>query len=180
MVATKAEAMPNRDELKDRRELWMARLVQQFGDDEGNEMTFNGTIIQALLMMNGRELNDEIGSKGSNVVARVVAKHTRGASTSMDGVLDELFLMTLNRRPTGEERAKIRSLQQRGALIKSEARPSEPPAGKALPKKGPKRKGPRVPPSIPGVVLPTVPSDTTFYQDVFWALLNTNEFMLNH
>ena len=24
------------------------------------------------------------------------------------------------------------------------------------------------------------PTDLTFYQDVFWALLNTNEFMLNH
>jgi hypothetical protein len=98
----------------------------------------------------------------------------------VDGVLDELFLMTLNRRPTGEERSRIKSLQQRGALIKSESRPSEPPVGKALPKKGPKRKGPRVPPTVPGVVLPTVPSDATFYQDVFWALLNTNEFMLNH
>ena len=24
------------------------------------------------------------------------------------------------------------------------------------------------------------PIDVNFYEDVFWALLNTNEFMLNH
>lgn len=30
------------------------------------------------------------------------------------------------------------------------------------------------------MILPTGPNDLTFYQDVFSALLNTNEFMLNH
>ena len=39
----------------------MQKLVRNFGDDEGNEVNFNGTIVQALLMMNGKEINDEIG-----------------------------------------------------------------------------------------------------------------------
>ena len=43
------------------RDAWMQKLVRNFGDDEGNEVTFNGTVVQALLMMNGRELNGEIG-----------------------------------------------------------------------------------------------------------------------
>jgi hypothetical protein len=178
MTATKGESSPSADARRQLRERWMAKLVQNFGDDEGNEMTFNGTIIQALLMMNGRELNEEIGPRGSNVVQKVVQKHTRGNAVSVEGVLDELFLMTLNRRPTNEERVKLKLIQQRGAVLKAEApRPAPPP------KKGPRSKGSRQrpnPPAVPGVVMPSGVGDVTFYQDVFWALLNTNEFMLNH
>lgn len=179
MVATKAEASANSDKRKELRDRWMARLVQQFGDDEGNEGTFNGTVVQALLMMNGRELNDEIGDKGANAVQKVVQKHSRGGSTNADAVLDDLFLMTLNRRPASDERVKIKTVMARGALVKLDGpKPAEQP-----PAKGPKGKGPKAPataPSTPGVVMPTHAGDVTFYQDVFWALLNTNEFMLNH
>ncbi|HET6573813.1 MAG TPA: DUF1549 domain-containing protein [Fimbriiglobus sp.] len=174
MTATKAEDSADR---KRRREQWMEKLVKNFGDDEGNEMTFNGTIVQALLMMNGRELNEEIGPQGSNAVAKVVRKHARGGAVNVDLVLDELFLMTLNRRPTREERFELKTIQQRGAVLKGEA-----------PKAGPRAKGPRpkgqrqrpTPPPVPRVVMPSGVADVTFYQDVFWALLNTNEFMLNH
>jgi hypothetical protein len=178
MTATKGESSPNAERRKQLREQWMAKLVQNFGDDEGNEMTFNGTIIQALLMMNGRELNEEIGPRGSNVVLKVVQKYARGGSVNVDLVLDELFLMTLNRRPTGEERAKLKALQQRGAVVKAEAPKPQPPAPKGPRPKG-QRKRPN-PPTTPGVVLPSGIGDVSFYQDVFWALLNTNEFMLNH
>src|SRR5262249_5072738 len=106
MTATRADQGPTSDLRKRLREQWMAKLARNFGDDEGNEMTFNGTIIQALQMMNGRELNEEIGPRGSNVVQKVVEKHSRGGGTNADAVLDDLFLMTLNRRPSAEERAK--------------------------------------------------------------------------
>jgi hypothetical protein len=175
--------LANSDRRKQLREQWMAKLVQNFGDDEGNEMTFNGTMIQALLMMNGPELNQEIGPEGSNVVQKVVDEHTRGGVTNANKVLDELFLMTLNRRPAPDERAKLMSIMRQGVRIKAEApkpaeKPTTPPKGK-----GPKRKGPRTPPApptTPGWVPPTHVNDVTFYRDVFWALLNTNEFMLNH
>ena len=32
----------------------------------------------------------------------------------------------------------------------------------------------------PGPVPGAAPNDVLFYEDVLWALLNTNEFMLNH
>lgn len=171
-TATRAEDSAGR---KQRREQWMEKLVKNFGDDEGNEMTFNGTIVQALLMMNGRELNEEIGPQGSNAVAKVVQKHTRGNSVSVDAVLDELFLMALNRHPTGEERVRLKAIQQRGAVVKPEAPKPAPPTPKG---KGPK--GQRPAPSPPAIVTPSGTGDVTFYQDVFWALVNTSEFMLNH
>ena len=39
-----------------------SQLITNFGDDEGNEVNFNGTIVQALLMMNGKDINDAIAS----------------------------------------------------------------------------------------------------------------------
>ena len=158
------------------RERWLSKLVAQFGDDEGNEINFNGTIVQALLMMNGRELNDAINAKGKSAVWQVVSDHSRGGATNADGVLDDLFIMTLNRRPTPVEKVKIRGLQARGALVAAEAKtpPAKPyakPNGKAWASGRP---------GVAGVVLPSYAHDVTFYQDVFWALLNSNEFMLNH
>ena len=175
-VATQFESATGRDE-KARataRDRWLSKLVAQFGDDEGNEINFNGTIVQALLMMNGSELNDAINKKGANAVLEVVRKNSRGGSTNADAVLDELFVMSLNRHPTAAEKVKIKGLQRNGAIVAAEAKKPEsagykPSAGKPWTK-----------PGVSGVVMPTYAQDVTFYQDVFWALLNTNEFMLNH
>ena len=191
MTATKAEESANSDKRKTLREAWMSKLVRNFGDDEGNEMTFNGTVVQALLMMNGKELNEEIGDKGSNVVKKVVDKFSKNGVTSPNLVIDELFLMTLNRKPAPDERAKITTLQTKGQVIAKEVVPgattTTPPAGSGattppkppIPPKG-KGKNPPAAPTTPGFVQPSNPNDVTFYQDLFWALLNTNEFMLNH
>jgi hypothetical protein len=178
MTATRAGQAPDTEQVRRMREQWMAKLVRNFGDDEGNEITFNGTITQALLMMNGRELNEAIGPRGSNVVQKVVEKNTIRGVVSVDRVLDELFLMTLNRRPTNEERVKLKTIQQKGVILKPDAPKADPQPPPPTGPKGPRR--PQGPPPTPGVVLPTTVNDVTFYQDVFWALLNTNEFMLNH
>ncbi len=194
LTATKSTNSANSLEGRKAREAWMNKLVRNFGDDEGNEMTFNGTVVQALLMMNGKELNESLGEKGSNIVKKIVDKHSKGGVTSPTLVIDELFLMTLNRHPTADERAKILSLQQKGAVIAKEVAPKDepkPPAGTGattpkpvVPVVPPKGKGPNKPApgpaTPPGFVAPTSPNDATFYQDLFWALLNTNEFMLNH
>ena len=53
---------------------WLTSLVNGFGDDEGNEVNFNGTVVQALMMMNGKDLNDAISRKEDGTVARAVVK----------------------------------------------------------------------------------------------------------
>jgi hypothetical protein len=63
VTATKAEASKDAASKKKQRDEWLASLVTNFGDDEGNEVTFNGTIVQALMMMNGKNINDAIYSK---------------------------------------------------------------------------------------------------------------------
>jgi hypothetical protein len=182
MTATRAEAAADADARKRLRENWMEKLVRNFGDDEGNEITFNGTIIQALLMMNGRELNSEINRQSeSNPVVRIYRKHTRGGMVNARAIIDELFLVTLNRHPTSAEYDKILAIQRKGTIIPGEsagpptARPNPPPRGGAR-----RPASPPPTPTGPRLVPATGPADLTFYQDLFWALLNTNEFILNH
>ncbi|MBY0527424.1 MAG: DUF1549 and DUF1553 domain-containing protein [Gemmataceae bacterium] len=131
MVATRRNA-----DAKQRAD-WMGRLTTNFGDDEGNEATFNGTVVQALLMMNGRDMNEAI-SRNSGTVEQAMKKKS-GKET-----MDYLFLAALNRPATQKEYTAIVSkLPLAGGKIKD--------ADAAGP-----------------------------LQDVFWALLNCSEFILNH
>lgn len=168
MTATRAEAR-GRDARAELRDQWMRKLVRNFGDDEGNELNFNGTVVQALLMMNGAELNGEIGvgrgGSGTNVVVDVMKK----VGADPRKVYDELFLMTLSRHPTPDEVSKLEQVRIGKATIPTGPAPAKGPTGKAVGKAPP-------PQPVPGAY----PADVGYYQDVLWALLNTNEFILNH
>lgn len=182
-TATKSDLYADADARKAQRDLWMSKLVRNFGDDEGNEMTFNGTVVQALLMMNGKELNDEVARNSpTNPVRRIIAKHSKNSINS-SAVIEELFLSTLTRKPTQSELTKISTIMNKGAVIAGETGPkSDPKPSTPTTPSRPKGKGPiaQPVPTGPRAVPGTGPNDPSFYQDLFWALLNTNEFMLNH
>ena len=153
------------------RDAWMSKLVRNFGDDEGNEGTFNGTVIQALLMMNGQELNKEV-TRAGGVVEEAMRKNVRGGKLDVNGVLDELFLTALNRHPTQAELAALKDVQNGMVAAPRDDKKDDP--------KDPKKPNPKDPKPSGTVILGTTAYDKKFYQDVFWALLNTTEFMLNH
>lgn len=179
-LATKS-VPADKNERANRRDDWMSKLVRNFGDDEGNEGTFNGTVIQALLMMNGRDLNREV-TRAGGVVDQAMQKHTRNGAVNVNGVIDELFLTALNRRATQSELAALKDIQN-GAVVsgrddKDDKDPKKPDPKKPDPKKpDAKKPDPKAPPTV---IMGTSAADKKFYQDVFWALLNTTEFMLNH
>ena len=75
-----------------------------FGDDEGNEVNYNGTIVQALLMMNGHDINEAISNEKSGRVQEAVRK-TAGQKPKV--TMDYLFLSTLNRPATQKEFSQI-------------------------------------------------------------------------
>ena len=184
-VATRLDAAPDKDAKKAKRDAWMSKLVRSFGDDEGNETTFNGTIIQALLMMNGGELNAEINRRdGSGAVDKAMNKFKQGGSggrpTYNDmAVVNELYLMALGRKPGTTPTIQIPFKDKKGAEVVDKK------TGK---------------PMVAGTVSETqfltdqvtdlrkrasVSKDAAatyraFFEDVFWSLLNTNEFILNH
>jgi hypothetical protein len=135
MVATGSQ---NKEQKKELRGRWLDNLISNFGDDEGNEVSFNGTVVQALMMMNGNDLNAAIapGKEEGNVAK--IAKEYRGNGKA---VIRELYLLTLNRPPSTKEVETIY------AKFPMRVRDKD-------------------------VLAP--------YQDLLWALLNSNEFMLNH
>jgi hypothetical protein len=142
MVATKAEAAESKKAKADLKRVWLGNLISNFGDDEGNEVNFNGTVVQALLMMNGKEINDAISRKQKGAVAIAINKQTEPAA------IRELYLTALNRPPTPKEVGTIlhqfRLLNAKVAYDDQKYHPSH------------------------------------RYEDLFWALLNSNEFLLNH
>jgi len=141
MVATKAEAAESKDGKKNLKQQWLGNLISNFGDDEGNEVNFNGTVVQALLMMNGKDINDAISRQEKGAVALAIKNKSEQAA------INELYLTALNRPPTAKETNTI--IQQ--------FRFRDPRLG-MNDYKNPNRR----------------------YEDLFWALVNSNEFILNH
>ena len=118
---------------RQRRE-WLSQFVTAFGTDENDESTtFNGTIPQALMMMNGELVKAALSAEQGSFLREVLA------GSGSDGVKTrQLYLATLSRPP------QRRELSLANQLIRSS------------------------------------PDKLTGYQDLFWALLNSNEFILNH
>jgi hypothetical protein len=137
MTATRAEQADSAAKKKELRDKWLTALIANFGDDEGNEVNFNGTIVQALMMMNGKEINDAITRDKKGSVAMAMA-----SSRNPTAIITELYLTALGRPPRP---AELRGVQAKMFL-------------RAGFKDSPKAK----------------------YEDLFWALLNCNEFLLNH
>jgi len=134
LLATKTDP----DKRKAIKDQWENRLIANFGDDEGNEVSFNGTVVQALMMMNGKEINEAISRTDKGTLAESYIKRRGG-----DATIRDLYMASLNRPPTAAEIYKIRTAfpLYRGVRDKDAWGP---------------------------------------YQDLFWAILNSNEFMLNH
>ncbi|HJZ91441.1 MAG TPA: DUF1549 domain-containing protein [Gemmataceae bacterium] len=174
-VATRLDAAPDKDAKKAKKDAWLAKLTRNFGDDEGNEVTFNGTIIQALLMMNGSELNAEISRQdGTSAVDKAMNKHKSGNGYNETAVINELYLMALARKPSGNPTIYLPAKDAKGK--------------ERLDAKG---KPIMTGPISEAAFLSNKVSDMkkigagpgqwrAFFEDVFWSLLNTNEFILNH
>jgi hypothetical protein len=150
MTATEAkvgQAKTTKDEL---RKAWLDKLIVNFGDDEGNEGSFNGTVVQALMLMNGSDINNAITDKDTGTAALVMKKFPPSNTVMAAKAMDVLFKAALNRPPTAKEITKILD--------------------------------PKTFSFRPGAPAPRDPVAfwTAYYQDVFWALLNSNEFILNH
>ena len=141
VTAAKLEAAESKTGKKDLKDKWLNALISNFGDDEGNEVNFNGTVVQALMMMNGKDINDAISRKEKGAVA--LAIHNR----SERAAINELFLTALNRPPTDGE---LRRILPQFRLLNQKVWMND--------YKNPNRR----------------------YEDLFWALLNSNEFILNH
>lgn len=136
MLATRVEATRSSNEARRRlQEDWLRDFTLNFGDDEGNEATFNGTVVQALLLMNGNRLNEALSNRPGSMIQRLM-------TLPVEKRIDHIYLATLSRLPTSAERSFI---------AKRWIIPGNDQAAMAAP-----------------------------LQDLMWALINSNEFILNH
>jgi hypothetical protein len=164
LVATEAhKAGRNYDQSERQRNEWLGQFVRTFGTDENDESTdFNGTVPQALVMMNGPLIRSAISGDSGSFLRRVMegnaSKSEEGGGKTksprvsrvkstplklakgIPGRIEMLYLTALARKPTSDEISAFDKTFQQG--------------------------GDRDP--IHGL------------QDVFWALLNSNEFIINH
>jgi hypothetical protein len=118
------------------KEEWLRQFTTAFGTDENDEATsFNGSIPQALTLMNGDLVRRATGNDRGSMLYRVAA------DPKMDNAqrIRYLYMAALSRLPTRQElNISNELLVARGGNV-----------GEAL-------------------------------QDIWWALLNTNEFILIH
>jgi hypothetical protein len=136
LVATAADSTLSRERQEEMRDRWLRQFNTAFGTDDNEEATtFNGSIPQALTLMNGDLVRRATGNQKGSMLYQVAW------DSKMDNAekIRYLYLAALARVPTRQELAISNELlAARGGDV-----------GAAL-------------------------------QDIWWALLNTNEFILNH
>jgi len=136
IVATNAHKSGRSDweKSESQRREWLEQFVRTFGTDDGSESTsFDGTIPQALMMMNGALVRDAVSIKpGSHLHELLTGKGNEVQK------IQRLYLTALGRNATKPELLTAQKFFDDNA--------------------------------DPLIV----------FQDLFWALLNSNEFIFNH
>lgn len=118
------------------RRRWMQQFVVAFNNDENAEATtFNGTIPQALMLMNSELTETAVSAQPGSFLHEVLSSKDKDAIR-----IQKLYLAALSRLPTRAEQSKARKLFR---------------------KYGPNGR-------------------VAAFQDLFWALLNSNEFIFIH
>jgi hypothetical protein len=136
LVATAAEETATGEDRETLKQQWLEQFNTAFGtDDNGESSAFNGTIPQALTLMNGPLVKRATGNQPGSILAKVAG------DTSLNNAdkIRYLYLAAFSRQPTRQE------INISNELLSERAGN----AGAAL-------------------------------QDIWWALLNSNEFILIH
>jgi hypothetical protein len=136
IVATAADNTYKEEEAEGMKDRWLRQFSTAFGTDENDEATtFNGSIPQALTLMNGDLVQRATGNRPGSLLYKVA----RDPNMDNPEKIRYLYLAALARVPTRQELNISNEL-----LVARQGN-----VGQAL-------------------------------QDIWWALLNTNEFILNH
>ena len=168
LVATEAhKAGRNFEQSEKQRDEWLGQFVRTFGTDENDEASsFNGTVPQALVMMNGELVRNALSGANGSFLRRVL----EGTVSKPDDATDKnKSARTSASAPqpklTGIKPPKTIPQKIEVLYLTALARKPSPAELSALDKAF-HNSGNRDP--ILGL------------QDVFWALLNSNEFITNH
>lgn len=143
------------------RQQWVRQFVRNFANDEGGENSeFEGTIPQAMMMMHGSMTDQVIASfKSADSKLAIAVERSLTARQPINTLTETLYAMILTRQPSALEKREAEAGFGRLLAALTQAQQGQPekiqdsPAYKALRMAG---------------------------EDITWALLNSNEFILNH
>jgi hypothetical protein len=139
------------------RSLWLGQFARSLGDDEGNEsISFNGTIPQTLMMFNGEFMAAATSTSSANRFTEILLDDCK-----LPQKIDQLYLTALSRRPHPREKKRVLQLVEDASASESVSAWSEAASNGSD---------------------EAQPTSTVVasLQDVWWALLNSNEFILIH
>lgn len=147
-------------------------------DEEFDQARYEGTLAQALSLLNGRFTMGGASARPGTLVHALATDRTATADR-----VRALYMHTLSRPPTAEESAAL------VRYLESAPAPGAPPLGAPpLAAPGPRGKGKPAGKKTPGEAAlrrlpapaPTTDRAAAALEDVEWALLNSSEFVLNH
>lgn len=139
ITATSAHRGGATEDDQKRRDNWLRQFLFAFANDEAEESTsFQGTIPQALMMMNGELMQQALSAKPSSFLGHLLAEAQWQSRPAEAYLVDSLYLAALSRHPTNKELTQAHQY------------------------------------------LSLYPDTQCVFEDLFWALLNSNEFILNH
>jgi hypothetical protein len=151
-----AQATGYRDGNSDPRRVFLnnrsaeGRFVQRFGNSSDKPTEMQTSILQALMLMNG----DVVGSATSLEKSETLAGILDAPFFDTRGRIEALYLAALGRKPTAKEQARLVKYVEQGGSDGEQGKPM------------------------------TEAEKAKAYQralsDVFWVLLNSGEFILNH
>jgi hypothetical protein len=139
LTATRAHRAGAGDEEHKKRDAWLRQFLFTFANDEADESTnFQGTIPQALMMMNGELMQEALSGKPGSFLGEVCEQAAHNSRSPEAFMVDSIYLAALSRHPNNKEVTQARQF------------------------------------------LSSYPDSLQVLQDLFWALLNSNEFVLIH
>ncbi|MEZ6184582.1 MAG: DUF1553 domain-containing protein [Planctomycetota bacterium] len=94
----------------------LRQFIQTFGDDEAEEVVDQGTIPQALMLLNGPLSNDAVRARPDHpLYSRLFAM------TDVDERIDTIYLRVLSRLPSKHERKTVQQLLQDNKKARDQA-----------------------------------------------------------
>src|SRR5690606_37419339 len=110
-------------------------------EENDEASTFNGSIPQSLMMMNGELMDNAVSTARGTYLHTILTERTSDTEK-----IKKLYLSALSRYPTQAELAAVRKVLRVGRSQRGQQ----------------------------------LALNTQAYQDIYWAFLNSNEFILNH
>lgn len=152
-------------------------------DEEFEQKDFEGTIPQALMLLNGGLVNSSVRPIPGTALADITGMQSDDAAK-----IEALYMRTLSRKPTTVELKRWVEFVNAPRELVSNDGSSAPPrrnGAAGLGKGNGKKNGPNTgfnPLARAAGQLRRVPATPKeqAYEDLFWALLNSSEFLFNH